>query len=71
MRTTRKSSSKRPQGAARAFTLARAQFAKISAVEGIKLSQQMVREFEAFDQDGLSAEERRRAIISGYSKSSV
>jgi hypothetical protein len=71
MRTTRKSSSKRLKSESRGFTLRRAQFAKISAVEGVKLSEQMLREFEEFDRHGLSAEERRRAIISGYAKSSV
>jgi hypothetical protein len=71
MKTTRKSPSSRLKGEARAFTLRRAQFAKISAVEGINLSEKMVREFEEFDKDGLSAEERRRAIISGHAKSSV
>ena len=70
MKMTRKPSTKHKKSESRGFKLARAQFAKISAVEGIMLSEQMIREFEEFDQDGLSADERRRAIISGYAKTS-
>jgi hypothetical protein len=69
MRTTRKCSSKRLKSQSRGFALGREHFARISAVEGIALTEQMLREFEEYDQRGLSAEERRRAIISGYAKS--
>ena len=70
MKMTRKPSTKQKKSELRGFKLGRAQFAKISAVEGMRLSEQMIREFEEFDQDGLSADERRRAIISGYAKTS-
>jgi hypothetical protein len=70
MKMTRKPSTKQKKGESRGFKLGRAQFAKISAVEGMRLSQQMIREFEEFDQNGVSADERRRAIISGYAKTS-
>ena len=38
-------------------------FAKISEVEGIRLSDEAKRAFAEFDAQGLSHEERRRAII--------
>jgi hypothetical protein len=71
MKMTRKSSTKQKKSELRGFKLGRAQFAKISAVEGVHLSDGMIRDFEEFDQDGLSAEERRLAIIKGYAKQSV
>lgn len=45
------------------FTLGRDRFAHISAVEGIALTPEMRTAMEGFDRQGLSAEERRRAII--------
>jgi hypothetical protein len=44
------------------FVLGRERFAQISAVEGIALTDEMRATLEGFDQKGLSAEERRRAI---------
>lgn len=38
-------------------------FKKISAVEGVRLSPESERMFAEFDRQGLSAEERRLAII--------
>lgn len=43
--------------------IGRDRFAKISAVEGIQLDDEMKRAFEEFDRQGLSPEERRKAII--------
>jgi hypothetical protein len=45
------------------FTLGRDRFARISAVEGIELTPEMRATLDRFDREGLSAEERRRAIL--------
>jgi hypothetical protein len=60
---------KTPTSAANGFTLGRRQFAKISAVEGIALTAEMKADFDLFDQQGLSAEERRSALARKYGKS--
>lgn len=53
----------KPSGAARVgFTLGRKAFARISAVEGIRLSASMERRFSEFDRQDLPAAERRLAI---------
>jgi hypothetical protein len=51
------------------FTIGRDRFAKISAVEGIALTKQMRMRSAEFDKMGMSAEERRSAIIRSYRKS--
>lgn len=48
------------------FILGRSSFAKISAVEGIRLSHRMDEDFREFDCKGLSAEERRRELVRKY-----
>ena len=48
--------------------IGRAGFAKISAVEGIRLTDAMEKRAEEGRTKGLSAEEYRRAIISSYRK---
>lgn len=48
------------------FALGRDNFARISAVEGIALTPEMRATLDGFDRDGLSAEERRRAIKSRF-----
>ena len=45
------------------FVLGRDRFARISAVEGIALSDDMRATLDRFDREGLTAEERRRAIL--------
>lgn len=45
------------------FTLGRDRFAQISAVEGVALTPEMQATFAGFDCDGLTAEQRRRAIL--------
>jgi hypothetical protein len=45
------------------FVLGRDRFAQISAVEGIALTGDMRATLDQFDREGLSAEERRRAIL--------
>lgn len=44
------------------YTLGRKGFAKISAVEGVRLSSEMEKRFGEFDRQGLSASDRRKAI---------
>ncbi|HEV7877919.1 class I SAM-dependent DNA methyltransferase [Bradyrhizobium sp.] len=53
-------------GQATAPRLTRAEFAKISEVEGLRLSKPMQQAFADFDRRGLSAEERRQAIIDRF-----
>jgi hypothetical protein len=48
------------------YILGRSGFAKISAVEGIRPSRQMDKDFREFDRKGLSAEERRSELASKY-----
>jgi hypothetical protein len=50
------------------FILGRSGFAKISAVEGIRLSSEMDKRFRDFDRQGLSAGERRRIIARTFAK---
>ena len=50
------------------FTIGRRGFAKISAVEGLHLSDEMKKDLEAFDRKGFSGEERRRVIINKYGR---
>jgi hypothetical protein len=61
-------SARRVTGKSAAFTIGLADFAKISAVEGLHLSAEMKRMFREFDRQNLSAEERRRRIIAKYGK---
>ena len=49
-------------------TLGRERFGKISAVEGIVLTRDMKKRGAEFDRQRLSAEERRRSIVSVHSK---
>ena len=56
----------RPRPRAQGFTLGRDRFARISAVEGIALTPDMRALFERFDREGLSADERRRAILERF-----
>jgi hypothetical protein len=48
------------------FVLGRDRFARISAVEGIALTDDMRATLERFDREGLSAAERRRAILARF-----
>ncbi|WP_247517334.1 hypothetical protein [Bradyrhizobium sp. 190] len=53
---------------AKPFVLGAVAFAQISAVEGIKLTPAMKRRAAKADKQGLTAAQRRRAIIKAYSK---
>jgi hypothetical protein len=46
--------------------LTREEFAKISEVEGLRLSEPMQQAFAEFDRRGLSPEQRRQAIIDRF-----
>jgi hypothetical protein len=50
------------------FILGRKGFAKISAVEGIRLSADMEKRFRDFDRQGLSAGDRRKTIAEAFAK---
>jgi len=50
------------------FVLGRSGFAKISAVEGLKVTAAMEADFREFDRRGLSPGERRAAIARKYGR---
>jgi hypothetical protein len=50
------------------FAIGRTAFAKISAVEGIRLSDEMIRDLRDFDRRRLSDDERGRAIMRKYGR---
>lgn len=52
----------------RSYTIGRSAFARISAVEGIHLSDEMHKDFSEFDREGLSPRDRRKAIVKKYAK---
>ncbi|MGO8799965.1 MAG: hypothetical protein ACLQE9_02840 [Roseiarcus sp.] len=49
--------------------LGRERFARISAVEGVELSEDMRAMLDRFDREGFGAEERRRAILQRFAPS--
>jgi len=55
-----------PKRTAASFVLGRSGFAKISAIEGLKITAAMEAEFREFDRKGLSPSERRAAIARKY-----
>jgi hypothetical protein len=61
---------KRPTGKSdkTGFVIGRAGFAKISAVEGIRLKPTMEKRAAETRSEGLAAEETRKAIIRAYRK---
>jgi hypothetical protein len=64
----KKSSSQSRKSARKGYTIGRSGFAKISAVEGIRLTDAMDRDFQEFERKGLSPRERREAIAKKYAK---
>jgi len=52
----------------RSFTIGLAGFAKISAVEGVSLSTESRRMFAEFERKGMSAQQRRKAIVAKHAK---
>jgi DUF1009 family protein len=51
------------------FVVGRSHFGKISAVEGIELTESMENRASDASRKGLTAEERRRTIVRSYRKS--
>jgi hypothetical protein len=52
----------------RGFVIGRANFSKISAVDGIRLTSPMKKRAAEADYEGLSPEEYRQAIVRSYCK---
>lgn len=50
------------------YIIGRAGFAKISAVEGIRITAAMEADFKDFDRKGLSHQQRRHRITTKYGK---
>jgi hypothetical protein len=51
---------------AKSFTIGRERFQKISAMEGVYLSDGMQEDFREFDRRELAPAERRRALVKKY-----
>jgi hypothetical protein len=64
----RGSTPKRRRRTKAGLILGRDRFAKISAVEGIELSQSARKRAAGFEREGLSSEERIRAIVAVHRK---
>jgi len=62
--------SKSVKRTSKGYVLGRSRFAKISAIEGIRMTAAMEADFHEFERKGLSAEDRRRAIGRKYGKAS-
>lgn len=60
--TVSKSAKRSPKG----HIIGRSSFAKISAVEGIRTTATMDADFREFEKQGLTADERRKAISRKY-----
>jgi hypothetical protein len=60
--------SREARGKSSGATIGRKAFAKISAVEGVRLTPEMKRRAAEFDRKGLSPEERVRAIVAAHRK---
>ena len=62
------SKSKSAPTSASRYTVGRRAFARISAVEGIRLTPEMDKALREFDEKRLSGDERRRAIARTFGK---
>jgi len=60
------SRTKSPGRPARGHVIGRRRFAKISEVEGIRLTPAVAADFDAFDKENLSAAERRQILLRKY-----
>lgn len=64
-----KSASPKPaKRASKGYVLGRGRFARIGAIEGIHTTVAMDADFQDFEKQGLSADERRKAIGRKYGK---
>lgn len=59
---------KNPQSTSGKFVLGRARLEKTSAVEGIVTEPETKRMFARFERDGLTADQRRKAIFKKYAR---
>jgi hypothetical protein len=64
----KKTSSGSLKSTVKSYTVGRRAFAKISAVEGIHLSESADEDFREFERKGLSPQARREAISRKYAK---
>ena len=55
-------------GRKRGHTIGRKGFAKISAVEGVRLTAAMEADFRGFDKEGLRPSKRRKLIAAKYGR---
>ena len=56
------------KSAIKSYPIGRRAFAKISAVEGIRLSEEATEDFREFERKGLSPQDRRQVIARKYAK---
>jgi len=61
-----KASLQSQKGSRQGYTIGRHAFAKISAVEGIVLTENAQKDFQAFEEKNLSHKDRRQAIAKKY-----
>lgn len=54
--------------ATKLYTVGRQAFARISAIEGIRLTEGMQEDFREFERQGLSSRARRAALSKKYAK---
>lgn len=64
----KKQSDRSHRSAQKGYTIGRHRFAKISAVEGIHLTDAMDSDFQEFERKGLTPRQRRDAIAKKYAK---
>ena len=57
-----------PKSSGKSFTIGRRAFAKISEIEGVRLSDDMNEDFQEFERKELSPQDRRQAISRKYAK---
>ena len=62
----KKVSSQSQEESRQGYTIGRHAFAKISAVEGISLTEELRKDFQLFEQKSLSHKDRRQAITRKY-----
>lgn len=66
--SVKRAASKSSNRTSKGYVLGRARFAKISAIEGIRMTAAMEADFSEFERRGLSAEDRRKVIGKKYGK---
>jgi hypothetical protein len=64
----RQNGAKSPKRSSKSYTIGRSGFAKISAIEGIRMTVAMEKDFRDFERQGLSSDQRRKVISRKYGK---